>query len=60
MYQHKLVRMAISWRVIFGENFFIYIYIYIYIYISNRIHIIPVMRKGAGAELTEKVQSNEF
>ena len=58
MYQHKLVRMAISWRVIFGENFFIYIYIYIYI--SNRIHIIPVMRKGAGAELTEKVQSNEF
>lgn len=54
MYQHKLVRMAISWRVIFGENFFIYIYI------SNRIHIIPVMRKGAGAELTEKVQSNEF
>ena len=56
MYQHKLVRMAISWRVIFGENFFIYIYIYI----CNRIHIIPVMRKGAGAELTEKVQSNEF
>lgn len=50
MYQHKLCGMAISWRVIFGENFFI----------SNRVHVIPVMRKGARAELTEKVQSNEF
>ena len=43
--------MAISWRVIFGENFFIYIYIYIYVIEYT---LFPLCVKAQGLSLQKK------